>query len=749
MGVVMVGPKAANSYPRSGECVAPLVLRDFLAQPIPQALSNRYGAAELKLCDLDERVWRRFSPEAIKELAQAVVDFISTTRMLNALRARRFPRLWAGLRLDELPLENRTRRCLEREGFDDQPQRLSSCTLGDLLSIRSFGPRCLLDLLTAAEALQKKAGRAKADEAAYAELSAELTAEAEKIAALNEARSVRSDDPRFGGWIQAIDSKTRTAFELAEQLRRRTRDPADPGYVLDHIRQLRQGIERMSHLSLEDELIEIFATARSARNREVIIAYYGWAEGQTHTLMEIGDRFGITRERVRQICAKLTKKKRGTGVILAPVMDRALALIEKSMPVTARELEAKLIEKGLTAVGMSMEAVAAGAKLLNRPIPFKIVKVEEGKAFAAGRAKTKIKKQFTAKQQGAKREAGECLVVRPEQVNAVTFIADQAKKEVYFHGLAKVAEMERMIARRSRGPINGQLVRQTLMLVEGFHWLDEHSGWYAIRGIAKHGLPKAIGKVLAVAADVTVTQLRMALARNRRLWKEPPPEKVLLEYCRLLSGVRVEGKHIRSDPPRNWKKVLAGVEAQLVEVLKKHGPLMDRGSMEDLCVGAGMNRFSFHAFVSWSPVIVQFGPSVYGLLGAKVTHDQVDKMLAATRAKRKSYRVLSDHGVNKAGNVWLRYRLSKAASTYAVITIPAGLKKIVRGRFQLLAPDGKAIGTLATKEGRAWGLGAYLRKCKAKFGDLITLTIDLAKRTAAVRWEKEEPRAKGKRLEKG
>jgi len=202
--------------------------------------------------------------------------------------------------------------------------------------------------------------------------------------------------------------------------------------------------------------------------------------------------------------------------------------------------------------------------------------------------------------------------------------------------------------------------------------------------------------------------------------------------------VRVDGKHIRSVPPRNWKKVLTGVEAKLVGVLKKHGPLMDRGAMEDLCVGAGMNRFSFHAFVSWSPVIAQFGPSVYGFLGVKVTQEQVEKMLAARRAKRGSQRVLSDHGVAEDGNVWLRYRLSKSASTYAVITIPAALKKIVRGRFQLLGPDGQTIGTLATKDGRAWGLGAYLRKCGAKLGDLITLTIDLAQRTATVTWKKEQ-----------
>ena len=66
------------------------------------------------------------------------------------------------------------------------------------------------------------------------------------------------------------------------------------------------------------------------------------------------------------------------------------------------------------------------------------------------------------------------------------------------------------------------------------------------------------------------------------------------------------------------------------------------------------------------------------------------------------------------GNVWLKYRLSKAASTYAVITIPAALKKIVRGRFQLLAPDGRNIGTLAAKDGRAWGLGALSPPLRGK-----------------------------------
>ena len=282
-----------------------------------------------------------------------------------------------------------------------------------------------------------------------------------------------------------------------------------------------------------------------------------------------------------------------------------------------------------------------------------------------------------------------------------------------------------------------RLVRETVSLMDGFCWLDESAGWFRLEPVHRHGLPKAIDKVLAVAGKVTAAQLGAALARNRRLWKEPPPENVLLEFCRQMPGVRVEGRRIISDPPRDWKKSLTGVEAKLVAMLKAHGPVMERGAMEDLCVNGGMNRFSFHAFVSWSPVIAQFGHSVYGLLGADVSEKQVAELLAKRRASRANHRVLDRHGWTDDGRVWLSYRLSKAASTYAVITIPAALREVVSGRFQFVDPDGREIGTLATKDGRAWGLGAFLRKHDAKIGDHIVLTLDLKKRTATVTWDEE------------
>ena len=709
--------KATSRYPRSGQRVAPYTLREFLIEPIPSPWRETLGNNELKLCDLDETIWERLPAEAIAELAQVVVDRISAHNVRKVFQDRHFPRPPEGIDLSGLNLENRTRRCLVREGFDERPETLGEHTIGEIMSMRAFGPRCLVDLLSALESARPEAARRAPGERrapGRAALAKELTAAAARLAELPNAQAVRSEDPRFARLMAALDVEARSVRELARRILSRTQDPPDPVYLARQVEELAERIEGMSRLTIEQELIEVFAPDPRDRNAEILIDYYGWDDGRQHTLTEVGDRFGVTRERIRQICAKLTRKPKNLAAALAPAMDRALALVEERLPCAANEIEAELRRRGWTAVGMPLENLATAAKLLGRPAEFRVVKIDPD------------------------RKGSPRLAVRAGQVDATPMIADAAKKDVYFHGLATIERIQRLTAAKFAGVVAAELVEQTLRLVEGFSFLDERSGWFRIQGIGKHGLPKTIDKVLAVAGAVTAAQLREALGRNRRLWKEPPPEGVLLEYCRDLPGVRIEGKRIVADPPRDWRTALTGVEWELVNVLREHGPVMERGDMEDICVREGMNRFSFHAFVSWSPVIVQLGHSVYGLVGGEVSESQIDDLLAARRANRTARRVLDSHGWTDSGKVWLSYRLSKAASTYAVITVPAALKKVVRGRFALVTPDGSRIGALATKDGRAWGLGAFLRQHGARIDDRILLTLDLAERTATVSWEENE-----------
>jgi hypothetical protein len=661
-------------------------------EPAPARLVDGTPAAGLRLCDLDESIWEKLEPDAILALAEITLDRVAAGCARQVFHKRRFPRPPEGLKFEDLRLEHRTRLCLAREGFDEDPGALGRWTIGEILSIRSFGPRCLVDLLSALETLLGHGGQ----------LCAELTDEARRLAAMPEAAEVFSDDPRFGPVMREVNVEVRSAKQLAEHLLSRAQDGPDPRFAAAEVRRLRERIEGLPNWKLEEELIQIFASTENQRNREILIGYYGWMDGRRHTLAEIGARYGMTRERTRQICAKLVKR-RTSSAVLAPVMDRVLGLVAGRLPAPAERVEGALVEAEVTAVGMPLESIAGAAKLLGRDPPFRIVRVEGGR-----------------------------LAVRPDQVDVPAAAVEAAKKEVYYHGLTTVKQVEASLAGRFPGRIGTELMVQTLQMIEGFRWLDRKTGWFRLVAINKHGLPRAIEKVLAVAGPIRVGDLRSAIGRNRRMWKVPPPKSVLLEFCRQSPGLKVKGDVIAAEPARDWRKVLTGVERELVSILKEHGPVLERGAIEDLCVARGMNRFSFHAFIASSGVIAQYGHSVYGLLGADVSAKTVQSLARRGRANRMPARVLDCHGTTEDGKPWLSYRLSKAASTYAVITVPSTLKDVVRGKYQLLTPDGSAVGTLAAKDGRAWGLGAFLRRQGAQVDDHVVITLDLERRTAVI-----------------
>ena len=468
-------------------------------------------------------------------------------------------------------------------------------------------------------------------------------------------------------------------------------------------------------MTIEQELIEIFATGANERNQGILTGYYGWKDGQKHTLAEVGEEFGITRERARQICAKLVKREKPKS-IPAPAMELTLKFIKGRIPCTREAIERELTEEGLTAIGMSLDSIAAGARLLQRDISFTIVATE-----------------------------GPSLVVAVSEEKIPNLILETARKEVYFRGLSTVRRVRDQVAKRlaeskqpnQTGSVTRKLVIESIQTEPSFRWLDKQENWFWFSSLRKHGIPHAIDKIASVADGLTAAELRKAIARNPRLGDSPPPEGVLLELCNQTPGLKVDGNRISADPPKCWQEILQGVELKLVEILREHGPVADRGIVEDLCVKSGMNRFSFHAFIAASPVIEQFGHSIYGIIGSKPSKAFLNRILDRRR-RRTSSRVLADYRTNSDGKIEIDYRLSKAASTYAVITIPARLKDRIEGRFGLLDEEGHEVGSIAARDGRAWGLGAYLRERAAHTKDLVNLTFDVDDRTVVVRLTRNE-----------
>ncbi len=154
-----------------------------------------------------------------------------------------------------------------------------------------------------------------------------------------------------------------------------------------------------------------------------------------------------------------------------------------------------------------------------------------------------------------------------------------------------------------------------------------------------------------------------------------------------MPGVRVEGDRIISDPPaRLAESRLTGRGSQARQ--SAESPRPGDGTRRDgrPLRGRGHEPLQFPRLRLLVAGDHPVRPQPVWAAGERGFAATDGKALRRRRANRPNRRVLDRHGQTDDGKVWLRYRLSKAASTYAVITVPAALEESGARPLSTLGP---------------------------------------------------------------
>ena len=738
-----------SRYPRPGYRIAPSLLREILDIEI-NVHQMKGGSISIKLCDLDETVWGRFDAETCERLAEAVVSRVRTNiRLVPSMCARWLPAIPTATKLDDLELEVRTYNCLERlisQNVIESLDYLPALTVKEILSTKNFGIKSLVDLLTSLESFNsypelrpriqpsecssiQSEAEDKSSEYARDELLSEYIKSGgpvpQRIRDLSlpelpqgvllddldlEFRTrnclikagFKTDLSRLGNMpisdlleIQGFGSKCLN--DLLKSLKKHNARMVSNNPRIDRAQR------RINKLEVElDYIVQSCQKTRNAtlrkRNKQMFLRYTGWDGKGGNPLQVVGDEFGITRERVRQICDSIIERIQKKNPV-TPVLDNAIDFVTKQTPGMAREIESQLILRGFSNCQFRLEGIVNAAELLGRKVRFTIEKM------------------------------GETRFALPDKAdNLAKVIVRTARRFISHWGVTTVEDVAAEVGRKARLNVNIDFATQVLLNRVDFQWLDQSSGWFLLTSVPRNRILNQIEKILSVAHRIHVSELRSGLTRILRLRGFAPPRRVILELCRQIPSYRVEGNEVLVDSPLNAEEVLGETEITMFRVLTQYGPVLQSPKFEELCLSQGMNKTTFYMYLQYSPIIAKYAYSVYGLRGARIDPGLIESITP----KRQKTKVLTDYGWTQNAKIWLAYKLSKGMISSGTLSVPAAMKGFLEGEFVIKTAEGIQFGNLVTRESGTWGLGTYFRRRGGEPGDCFLLLFDLKAREVLI-----------------
>lgn len=695
-------PHVASAYPRECECLVPSVLAPWLYVPVPDWLLRRTGEYEY-LADLDASIWRYVSREEAIGLSRLVAEQLekNAERIVDEIGQ---VGVW---RSNKKPDMNPNVSESTQEVLAALDSRLSrgwtAASVRHVLETSSRDIVPLVDLLAALEYWGFGADPGWEQQRRIRLLALEV---GEELA----DSSVTRDDPRLGPRVGEI-------VRIAPLRPKRQRIEEVAIWIADHTHRLEQtgdwerslanlvvDVACIKRESLSQQIRGVVSCAVDrSRDAHVVMRRHGWDGRPPATLQEVADDEGLTRERVRQICARGEEALSSfCSAPYAPALDAALSLLNTYAPMTSAEAAQVLVDAGiLGSENFSIVALIDAARLLGRTALIEL------------------------------RDAGPIEWVchewdEPPSRGDLSALRTRAGRLTDARGATTVASLRFSLAEKDGLEMDEESIVSFLPLFEGFEWLDEQEGWFWITGrsLGRNRFLNLLRKALSVAGSLTIEDVQASLRRSRRLNGLFPPEHVLIKMCDRFPGIRVDEGRICADPPLNYKDVLQGTELYIVELLLQMGPAARVEEMWQIAGNESVGRVSFWTTLRDSPTIVRYARSTYGLRGLPAA--AADVWEVANKRVHRANGVLRDWGHVSDSVTWMLFKLNSSSLRLGQLPIPAVLRGGVDGDYGLCFQQQELAERAVVRETRLLGLRQLLKSAEAEPGDWVLVAVDVS-----------------------
>lgn len=711
-----------SSQKKSTSKLTPKIWGGAAAPLLPSALRGLwcFEAMPVWVCDVAQ-VPRGSSYQALDASSASKLDLVSRVRIQNfaaALLKSRFEAVREirvigeeqGWSLATEPMwSGRTLTALLKTDLLSNMATLSALTFEQLGKVPGMGVRTILDFLCTLEAHMKTCEEISTPgeqlELAIPDIEPQLA----KLRAASKsewAELVSEGDLRFKGLFPLGSG---SFAERVEQLLE-NRDFVAAVVLAkasDDIAVAASSIEKLRLEELLPQIVQTFIKLGD-KHRDALLRRLGWLGEKPITLQEAGDLLGVSRERIRQIEAKLIRKIPSEG-LYAPAVNRAVQAMAKAAPLGVTQVPALLRESGLTVQSFSAESLISAADILGIEHNLEIQGGGEEEFVYAGTQAATPKKIVAM----ARRMSGAAGAVK------ISDLCGRLESE----GFPTPVESASSIL---QGTAKVRFV--------GDDWV-----WFPDNPAKRSRLRNLTRRMLSVVAPIHVGKLREGVKREafyinsvKDGWPlTVPPEDVLKRYYAEHREFTItDSGLVDTVEPLDYRTELVGVDQMLIDVIRSVPTgVLDRSSFREAAVRRGAGAASFDQALTYSAVIERVDNNVWAARGVQLDPNAVEACLEAN-ARRPQERRVTDFGWTSLGEAWFS---AVVPSNYNVVLgIPAEIRRFLAdGRFAEVGDTNVTIGV--SKDGTSYGYGPILRRLGAEEGDLMVATFDIAKGTVTVR----------------
>lgn len=413
---------------------------------------------------------------------------------------------------------------------------------------------------------------------------------------------------------------------------------------------------------------------RERRGADIFALRYGVEGEESATLQAIGDRFGITRERARQISSKMEYRK-GNFTGKTPSLDILQREICKIVPAPVEQINVEFRE--FLGESLSIENAERFAReVLGQSI---VTLTEKSTDLTLGYGIFAI---------DAKTHDSELIRI----------CRDVALRMVRGTGAAQMSFVAGEVSSISQRGVSVQECVLACKFVAGFEWLAEEDGWFWFGPKWENRLLTVAKKVLAVAnRKVDVEDIQGAMSRSRRnnyqADKNRPyaidaPYWVVGEVLKRVSWLKV----IQSDDfqlvePVAIESVLSEVELAVTRIARTNGGVVARYTLTKELLDPEIASFSaigLHAALDASPIFYRLDAGIFALRGSAIKPDALAKASGAVGGALQHMRNHEIPTADAEGFLSIKFEVKPYIINLRYFEMPSRIAHLIpKGEYQV------------------------------------------------------------------